>query len=96
MGSGTGEQLLLLSQLLLMLLPSTIQDIGIVAHAVGSAITDHVSGVGSRGNWSGSGGNRQEGRRRTRPRSNVMMVVVMVMMVMVQQMMMIAQDITDQ
>lgn len=79
-----------------MLLHGTIQDTCVVAHAAGSAITDHVSGVGSRGNWSGSGGNRQEGRRRARPRSNVMMVVVMMVMVMVQQMMMIAQDIADQ
>lgn len=85
---------MLLSQLLLVLLHGTIQDTGIVAHAdVGSAITDHVSGIGR----SGSGGHRQEGRRRTRPRSNVMMmVVVMVMTMVVHQMMMIAQDITDQ
>lgn len=81
-----------------MLLHSTIQNTGIVAHVhiVGSAITDHICGIGSRGNWSGSGGHRQEGRRWTRPRSNVMMVVVMVMMMVVQQMVMIAQNVVDQ
>lgn len=82
-----------------MLLHGAIQDTGIVAHAhvvVGCAITDHVCGVGSRGNWSGSGGHRQEGRRRTRPRSDVMMVMVMVMMMVVQQMVMVAQNVTDQ
>lgn len=83
-----------------MLLHGTIQDTGIVAHAdhivVGSAITDHICGIGSRGNWGGGGGHCQEGRRRTRPRSNVMVMVMVVMMMMVQQMVMIAQNVTDQ
>lgn len=80
-----------------MLLHGSIQDTGVVAHAyiVGGsgAITDHICGIGSRGNGRGSGCHSQEGRRRTRPRSNVMMV--MVVMMVVQQMMVIVQNVTD-